>query len=1791
MTLHYILISWIGVFLMEINGQSHYFDFAKLKEYVQGRKHIQLKGQMGYNSQNIVIQQDFKVPTIFCFKRHFNLGYGQKFMILEKMQFLIKPLQVNEALYQTTLQPLTFKLTANLTNSVAPININEITKIFALPISFQIKAGWLFVSLLNKQESTNLNFELRIKQGLTTAAIKLVDAKYPQKIFTDQYNETSDTYLGGICDIAMKKYQRGAGFTMGRMWLWKDINPQDSFFGNQFEKTFFNASGTGTQLTQTCSGLIQCTWCSPGINNETTCSIQTPENQQLYLLNLDFDSSQNEYFIEDSSGNQNHLKIKSSESQNYKLFPYKIAQQGYYYIFKAESYFARGFNFNQIPQFTLEVWLRKISDSVIYADGVNNGIYPLQFLDKTNQVVADFSIKEKTKNVELWTNTQGTLSGKVFNDIFQNDRWFQVSWSIAQFEKSNQKFISVMTSVDGNNATLSSKIIGAASNFFDPSDNQTFRIVNQVSVMYKSIKIYQSAFWGDEITVTKSNCQQISDKQGKCNSCSSDTKKCLSICKMDEQGPDCNKCHPFCDSCTGPNKEDCILCTSNSSLNVVLDKNFGNCTCISGYFYNETNKTCYQCHSNCLACYGPDKTQCSSCKPDKFFFPDTTCLNDCNDEILKVEKTNYFPLIVSSTSGSQTKICTKCHPYCSICSGPLNTQCSQCSPGYFLKDTNCYDVCPDGFQANKTSLQCEPCHPDCKSCTGPSKEQCTICTDITKYQQNGKCQSMCDIGFYNDTSKKCLNCNKACAQCSSKFASDCTACQPGFYLEWLGSSCKRTCNDGYYPDDLTNQCLMCHYSCDTCSGYGPDKCVICADGFNRRGQYCVEKCADSEFEVNGVCKSCDSKCSTCYGTQETQCYTCSENTETQLGYYYFSNSCLVKCPDGYYPDNFAKTCRKCRPECATCTSENYCTSCIYGPYQLNNGECTFFTCLDTQYRAIKPQLSCFQCDDSCLTCQGMSQFDCLSCKPSSQFIGQQCLTCSEQPGMTNPTDDTITGCVEICGDGYNYGYMQCDDGNLLNGDGCSSACTIEKGFKCTSGSKYTPSICMDNQSPTPRITFISSKNSIYIEFDEEVILQNELTTNNVQIQISGSSGQIKFDWLLSDAYKTTQPIQIIVIELSIYQSLKGSEKEQVSVFFKDPNIYKDATGNGIMNKPLYAFLNKYEYIDPETKAKLESAGSTSMLATLGAVLINLAISLIFGGSIAAMWTMVNTIQLISLFPLCNVQFPPITLLIFEKMLGSHGESTIIPNVFYDYGVNRPGSAIILEQALNKKFDEYGWKISNFLYLSGRKILMWTLLIVAYPAVWYMDKKYADKHKYCKLWKKVEIKFRYTLLLRGVIMSYVSMYLAFVLGIVQMNFETMENSISGFSAIAFGIILTYLPIQQMNILQRNYEKINTEKFMLSYSTIVKEVDLSHPIRYMYYPVFLIRRAVFAIQLVILSEMPFEQIIFMSSTAFAMMIYVIIVKPQKDYIMMVLTAVGEALILCLHLISILFLDENLEESKKNLYGWIVIIMIGGYILANWTIIAVMTISQLGKQWREFKKKRQLKKIKELEDKEYKKWKKNKMEQRKVNNQQKKQQMIEKFHEERNRAISDKSQSPLMMNKYQYDDQHQQNIKKLPTFDLGNKPFATPANRKSAMSLLYTSNQPEYGISQNDEPISPFNYSSANNHFLSPSKPAKLPPLNYQPLQNSSNSSSPFESKNIPQDNISDIKSEYNDVSDQKKSTPPSDGELLDGSSKLNIRQKKRTDFQVDNELVEEDDTIQDEEIFQIGKKRNKNNKSEW
>ena len=71
------------------------------------------------------------------------------------------------------------------------------------------------------------------------------------------------------------------------------------------------------------------------------------------------------------------------------------------------------------------------------------------------------------------------------------------------------------------------------------------------------------------------------------------------------------------------------------------------------------------------------------------------------------------------------------------------------------------------------------------------------------------------------------------------------------------------------------------------------------------------------------------------------------------------------------------------------------------------------------------------------------------CDDGNTVSGDGCSsTCHIEPHYTCPTPGKPCVHDVICGDGIIEGVEQCDDGNTKNGDGCSSTCTVECGWVC-----------------------------------------------------------------------------------------------------------------------------------------------------------------------------------------------------------------------------------------------------------------------------------------------------------------------------------------------------------------------------------------------------------------------------------------------------------------------------------------------------------------------------------------------------------------------------------------------------------------------------------------------------------------------------------------------------------------------------------------------------------------------
>lgn len=95
------------------------------------------------------------------------------------------------------------------------------------------------------------------------------------------------------------------------------------------------------------------------------------------------------------------------------------------------------------------------------------------------------------------------------------------------------------------------------------------------------------------------------------------------------------------------------------------------------------------------------------------------------------------------------------------------------------------------------------------------------------------------------------------------------------------------------------------------------------------------------------------------------------------------------------------------PGCIRCSNANTCTTCNSVGYIMNmtTKRCVVQNCLNT---------ICYECDSTLLRCT--------SC-----------------PNGMSLSDGT---CIVRCGDNALNGSEKCDDGNLKDGDGCSSTCTF-----------------------------------------------------------------------------------------------------------------------------------------------------------------------------------------------------------------------------------------------------------------------------------------------------------------------------------------------------------------------------------------------------------------------------------------------------------------------------------------------------------------------------------------------------------------------------------------------------------------------------------------------------------------------------------------------------------------------------------------------------------------------------
>ena len=201
------------------------------------------------------------------------------------------------------------------------------------------------------------------------------------------------------------------------------------------------------------------------------------------------------------------------------------------------------------------------------------------------------------------------------------------------------------------------------------------------------------------------------------------------------------------------------------------------------------------------------------------------------------------------------------------------------------------------------------------------------------------------------------------------------------------------------------------------------------------------------------------------------------------------------------------------------------------------------------------QLRCLPCPTGCSSCP-----DCYSCN-----------TCS--PGFFLNAATSL--CSEICGDGKRF-VLGCDDGNTVDGDGCSSKCQVESGFFCAGGSPSNKDTC--SKSTPSALAFSSSGQShvwgkiilnVRVNFLPLALIQSSNDCSNscrdvlsVRI-VSGDTSAVSIvaTYIPTTSFSFSVVVDFMKEPIGLFTAQIGINPNLVSKYFKGIDVSNRLTVN------------------------------------------------------------------------------------------------------------------------------------------------------------------------------------------------------------------------------------------------------------------------------------------------------------------------------------------------------------------------------------------------------------------------------------------------------------------------------------------------------------------------------------------------------------------------------------------------------------------------------------------------------
>ncbi|KAM4719585.1 proprotein convertase subtilisin/kexin type 5 [Anableps anableps] len=639
----------------------------------------------------------------------------------------------------------------------------------------------------------------------------------------------------------------------------------------------------------------------------------------------------------------------------------------------------------------------------------------------------------------------------------------------------------------------------------------------------------------EEMTCTPCEDNCMSCDEHECYWCETDLflseGKCVLVCPDgfygNEDFNECEECHPDCATCSGPENDDCLSCEEGRTLangECVQDRE----VCPIKTFLNNYG-VCENCHPSCEFCSGPEKNQCTKCgkalfAAGRFLTMQQTCVSKCpvgffasrlsgmceacpqgcslcvdarhcsrcqssrkvplflqNGQCVTECPTDiYFNLCRGYSSGQmclsceagcasceknathcltcneplllhdhqcveecppahivQDKECHHCPPACQDCD-PLG-QCTGCEEYHFLHEGLCVADCPESFFEENERGECLRCHADCALCDGPNSNDCDACVHPEATLYNGACLAPCPSSTYrNAVTGECKDCDASCLTCFGPHIGSCTICREGQKLD-SHNHCvplASKCSPHQYADE-DGECHPCHKYCHRCSGPGKTHCLSCNQGHLLLDGACVDECPTGYYEEESKCELCHASCQSCVGKQSHHCLTCKVHLFRE------AKECVETCQHGHYGNPVSRICEKCDPSCSECIEdgEDGCLSCAPGlVYLRKEGRC--LPSCPQGYHHDPAHRTCEPCHAGCRTCSGKVSQSCDSCYPGYLLSHGRCESMCNiaQYPVVKGSDPSCEDCDDSC--------QECQGPGPFNCTSCSAQAILEAGGRC-----------------------------------------------------------------------------------------------------------------------------------------------------------------------------------------------------------------------------------------------------------------------------------------------------------------------------------------------------------------------------------------------------------------------------------------------------------------------------------------------------------------------------------------------------------------------------------------------------------------------------------------------------------------------------------------------------------------------------------------------------------------------